>query len=61
MCEIGAADKCTEQTIANVDPTHEVGSAHSDSYVLLEQWTIQQVHSRLVTTLKCWLISAFPY
>ncbi|XP_067941706.1 atos homolog protein A-like [Watersipora subatra] len=47
MCEIGAADKCTEQTIANVDPTHEVGSAHSDSYVLLEQWTIQQVHSRV--------------
>ncbi|KAF6037484.1 FAM214A [Bugula neritina] len=26
--------------------THEVGSAHSNCYVLLEQWTIQQVCSR---------------
>ena len=36
-----------EETTQNAHThSHDVGSAHSNSYVLLEQWTIQQVNTR---------------
>lgn len=53
-CEIASNTAATseskeETTLNSHHHSHDVGAAHSNSYVLLEQWTIQQVHTRFVS------------